>query len=156
RRAESSSTGLCADARATTLVLDDGVAAGAALLSFREETLGVHDDRAGDVDPAGAFDSFEPRRAVDLEDLRPGLRFEHVDAGDLETHDARRGDRRARVALVEVHADAEAAAVEVRSELAALRLPSHRGDDASADDDRARVASLRLGDVLLEDDVLTH
>src|SRR5204863_4990315 len=55
-----------------------------------------------------------------------------------------------------LNADAEAAAMEVRAELAGFRLPAHRGDDALADDDRADVSALRLGDVLLENDVLAH
>src|SRR5206468_2582856 len=58
--------------------------------------------------------------------------------------------------LRELDAHAEAAAVEVRAELALLRLAPHRCDDATADADRAIVAAFGLGDVLLEDDVLTH
>ena len=46
--------------------------------------------------------------------------------------------------------------MEVRPELAGLGLPPHRRDDPPADDDGAVVAPLRLGDVLLEDDVLPH
>src|SRR5262249_8223861 len=138
------------------LVVDDEVAAPLALRALREVALRVGDDLPRDVDAARPLDALEAGRAVDLEDLRAVLPLEHVDAGDLETHAARRGDGGGGEGLALVAAHAEAAGVEVRADLAGLRLAAHRRDDAPADDDRAVIAPLRLGDVLLQDDVLAH
>src|SRR6185295_8626805 len=79
--------------------------------------LGVLDDRAGHVDAARALDPLEPGRAVDLEDLRPVLALEHVDAGDLQAHRLCRADGDAPVRAREIHRVALDAAVEVRAEL---------------------------------------
>src|SRR6185503_12880942 len=40
-------------------------------------------DGAGDVDARRALDTLEPRRGVDLDDERPALRAQQVDAGDV-------------------------------------------------------------------------
>ncbi len=114
------------------------------------------DDGGGDVDAARALDPLEPGRAVDLEDLRPLARFEHVDPGHFEPHHPGRCDGGSPVGLLEGHGDAPAAPVQIRPELSRLRLPAHRGHHAAADHDRAQVPSGRFGDVLLKDDVLPH
>ena len=114
-------------------------------------------DGARDVDAARALDALEARRAVDLEDLRTALALEHVDARDVEAHDLHRGHGCLRVARVEPHADAErrrgAGSSGTRPTFACRRIAA---TTRWPDDDGAQIAPARLGDVLLEDDVLAH
>src|SRR5690349_3451013 len=97
-------------------------------LITRHKPLRVLDDRRGHVHTAGALDSLEPRRAIDLEDLGPVRPLQHVDAGDVEAHHAGGGYGRGAVALVELHLETEAAAVKVGAELAGLRRAAHDRD----------------------------
>ena len=97
-----------------------------------------------------------PRRTIDLQNLRAFPRLEHVDAGDFEAHDPRGRNGRAPVAPVEHGAHPEAPSVQVRPEFPRLGLASHGRHDAPADDNRAKVPTLGLRNILLQDDVLAH
>ncbi len=119
-----------------------------------DHLLDVLDDRAGDVLARRAFDPFQPRGGVHLHDLRAVGAFEHVDAGDAQAHDLRGADGGAGVDGVERDRLGAAAAVDVGAELLPLGDAAHGGDDAVADDEGADVASLALGDKLLDEHVL--
>ena len=84
----------------------------------------------------------------------PSARLEHVDAGDAEPHDARGVERGAHVGRRQLGALPVAAAMQVRAELALLGGAPHRRHQLAADDDGAQIAPARLGDELLQDDVL--
>src|SRR5262245_59215748 len=90
--------------------LHDRIAPGASLLPACKESLRVGDDGTRDVRAARAFDPFESRRAVDLEDLRAILSLKHVDARDLEAHDLRSSVGRLPILLGKIHAYTEATA----------------------------------------------
>ena len=104
----------------------------------------VLDVERRDVDAGGGLEPLEARGGVHLHDLRPGARLEHVDAGDLEPHHPRRLHGRLGVLALEHERLGDAAAVDVRAELARAGGAAHRGDHAVADDEGAHVLAARL------------
>ena len=76
----------------------------------------------------------------------PSSALEHVHAGDAQAHDLGGAHRGALVLRVELDDLGRAAAVHVAAELVALRAAAHGGDHAVADDERADVLALALGD----------
>ena len=87
----------------------------------------------------------------------PSFALEHVDAGDFEPHHRPRGDGRLQVALVERTRIAEPTAMQIRTEirpaLACRRIDATTFPPTTI---ARKIASLRLGDILLKNDVLPH
>ncbi len=112
------------------------------------------DDRARHVEPRRRLDPLETRRRVDLHDLRAVGALEHVDARDLQAHDPGRTHGGLLEEGVERDRLGNAAPVHVAPVLAGLGDPSHRGDHAVSEHDRADVAPRALAHELLDQDVL--
>src|SRR3954468_20646399 len=118
------------------------------------EARGVGRDGARDVEPGGELESLEAGTGVHLEDFRSAVPFEEVHAGDVEPEYARRANGGLRGPGRDVDRHPLRAAVDVAAELALLRLPPHGADYALPHDEGAHVPSPRLGDELLQEDLV--
>src|SRR5690606_7463835 len=99
---------------ASALALGARVAGFAVLLDER-------DDLPGDVLAGGGLDAFQARRGIHLHDERALVGAQDVDAGDVQTDDARRAHRHAAFLRRDAHGFRGAAAVQVGAELTFLR-----------------------------------
>src|SRR5690606_9149826 len=97
----------------------------------------VVDDRARHVEIRRRLDALQPRRGVDLHDQGTFVAFEHVDAGDAQSHDLSRAHGGLLVHRVEGDRLHATAAVHVGAELVAVSDPTHRGDHPVPDDQSA-------------------
>src|SRR6185295_18055201 len=114
------------------------------------------DEQLRDVLLRRLLEPLEARRRVHLDDHRTRRGLQHVDAGQVE---ARRRGRLHGDPLVdpaELHGLADAAAVDVRAELALGPDAAHRGARLAVDHEHADVLALRLRDEALDHDVLAE
>ena len=105
---------------------------------------------ASHVDAGGSLDALQSGTRVDLEDQRPPRGLEHVHACEVEPQCLSRLFGNLPLPLSELDLVDRATKVEVRAELAAVRLSTHRGDDLPTNDEGTDVLPVGLLDVLLD------
>src|SRR6202022_2538248 len=114
------------------------------------------DDLASDVQPGRPLQPLETGARVQLHHLGALAGLEQVHSRDRETDPPGRAHVGLGVIGGKLYRRPEAAAMQVAAELAPARLPSHGAHHAIADDQRADVATPRLRDELLEQDLLAE
>ena len=105
------------------------------------------------ADGAGLFESDKARRGVGLADAIAFFVVEDIDPGDIQSQCLCGVDGQFRHLLRGIDAFACAAERDVRLEVARSRAPFHRSGDLIADHQKAHVASVAGGDVLLKDEI---
>ena len=125
-------------------------------VEFGEIHLGsdVINDRSGDINARGRLDSFQARRRIDFDNLRPRVRFQHVYAGNSQTHDLRRADCGLAKRFVEFHGLGGPAAMHIAAKLGPLGCTAHGCNNSISHNKRANVAAFALRHEFLHQHVL--